>query len=134
MAQAPSPTADESVPPLATGDLLTREEFERRWDLHPEIKKAELINGMVFVEVTVSPRHGRSHGFVTTWLGTFAAERPETEMHPDVTVRLASDDLQPDALLRFVIGGRSRWASDCIEGPQSWLSRSRSVPWRRICT
>lgn len=105
------------MPPLATGDLLTRDEFERRWDLHPEIKKAELINGMVFLEVSVSPRHGRSHGWMSSWLGTFSASHPETEVHADVTVRLGDDDLQPDALLRLVTGGRSRWRSDCLEGP-----------------
>lgn len=97
--------------------MLTREEFERRWDLHPEIKKAELINGMVFLEVSVSPRHGRSHGHISGWLATYSANHPEAEFHADTTVRLGDNDVQPDALLRFVIGGRSRWADDAIEGP-----------------
>jgi hypothetical protein len=29
----------EFVPPLEHGDALSIEEFERRWQLHPEIKK-----------------------------------------------------------------------------------------------
>ncbi len=117
MAQAPSRAYQESVPPLETGDGLTREEFERRWDLHPEIKKAELIEGMVFLEVSVSPRHGRAHAWVSTWLGAFSAQHPEAEVHADVTVRAGNDDVQPDALLRFVTGGRSRWTDEAIEGP-----------------
>ena len=32
-----------TTPPLANGDRLTREEFERRYDAMPGLKKAELI-------------------------------------------------------------------------------------------
>ena len=41
------------VPPLGNGDHLTLEEFERRWAFHPEIKKAELIDGAVFRSVSI---------------------------------------------------------------------------------
>jgi hypothetical protein len=34
------------IPPLQSGDQLTRAEFERRYDATPNIKKAELINGV----------------------------------------------------------------------------------------
>jgi hypothetical protein len=37
------------LPPLQHGDHLTRDEFEWRWELQPELKKAELLNGMVFL-------------------------------------------------------------------------------------
>jgi hypothetical protein len=37
------------IPELAAGDKLTRAEFLRRWEAHPEIKKAELIGGIVFM-------------------------------------------------------------------------------------
>jgi hypothetical protein len=40
---------EQRVPPLETGDRLTRAEFLRRWEAHPEIKKAELIGGRVFM-------------------------------------------------------------------------------------
>ena len=33
--------------PLQSGDHLTRREFERRYAAHPEIRKAELIEGRV---------------------------------------------------------------------------------------
>lgn len=34
--------------PLYAGDRLTRQEFERRYQAHPEIKKAELVEGIVY--------------------------------------------------------------------------------------
>ena len=37
------------IPPLANGDRLTRAEFERRYAAMPELKKAELIEGVVNV-------------------------------------------------------------------------------------
>ena len=36
-------------PPLEHGDHLTREEFERRWENMPDLKKAELLNGRVYL-------------------------------------------------------------------------------------
>ena len=38
-----------AIPPLENGDRLTREEFERRYDAMPHLKKAELIEGVVYV-------------------------------------------------------------------------------------
>jgi len=35
------------IEPLVAGDRLTREEFLRRWEAIPELKKAELIGGGV---------------------------------------------------------------------------------------
>ena len=42
-----SPQKSSRTPPLNTGDRLSRAEFERRYQAHPEIAKAELIEGMV---------------------------------------------------------------------------------------
>ena len=35
--------------PLRNGDFLSRAEFERRYDAMPHLKKAELIEGMVYI-------------------------------------------------------------------------------------
>lgn len=43
------PQADAKIPPLENGDRLSREEFERRYEAMPELKKAELINGRVYI-------------------------------------------------------------------------------------
>jgi hypothetical protein len=37
------------IPPLETGDHLTRDEFERRYQAMPDVKKAELIEGVVYI-------------------------------------------------------------------------------------
>ena len=48
---------EDGVPPLEAGDKLTRAEFLRRWEAHPEIKKAELIGGMVFMPSPLCLQH-----------------------------------------------------------------------------
>lgn len=42
-------TPASAVPPLEHGDRLTADEFERRWEAMPELKKAELIDGTVYL-------------------------------------------------------------------------------------
>jgi hypothetical protein len=42
------------VPPLENGDQLTRDEFERRWDAMPQLKKVELIEGTVYIPAALS--------------------------------------------------------------------------------
>jgi Uma2 family endonuclease len=119
MAQARSLTPKETPPPLNAGDHLTREEFERRWDMHAEIKKAELIEGVVYLEVTVSRRHANPHTRLMTWLGTYVAARPDLEALDNVTVRFEGyNDLQPDGLIRLLQGGDSTVSDDdCVQGP-----------------
>ena len=48
-----------TIPPLESGDKLTRVEFERRYHAMPNLKKAELIEGVVYL---ASPLRFRSHG------------------------------------------------------------------------
>jgi hypothetical protein len=51
------PPDNGAIPPLENGDRLTRDEFERRYDAMPHLKKAELIEGEVYIPSPV--RHGR---------------------------------------------------------------------------
>ena len=49
-------------PPLNPGDHLSRVDFERRYEAHPDIKKAELIEGIVYMTSAVRfEQHGRPH-------------------------------------------------------------------------
>ena len=41
--------SSETVPALEPGDRLTRDEFERRYEAMPALKKAELIEGVVYM-------------------------------------------------------------------------------------
>src|SRR5690242_18786909 len=58
-----TPAGNGAVPPLRHGDRLTRAEFERRYDAMPHLKKAELIEGVVYMPSSVRLRsHGNPHG------------------------------------------------------------------------
>ncbi|RME76750.1 MAG: Uma2 family endonuclease [Chloroflexi bacterium] len=109
-------------PPLQPGDHLTRAEFERRYRAHPEIKKAELIDGVVYMPSPVHHKlHGTPHFNIITWLGVYRAGTPGVEGSDNATVRLDfENEVQPDALLRLEAerGGQSQVsADDFLEGP-----------------
>jgi Uma2 family endonuclease len=110
------------VPPLNAGDRLSRAEFERRHQAHPEIKKAELIEGVVYMSTPVRfEEHGRPHSDVMGWLSVYRAATPGVLAGDNVTVRLDfENEVQPDALLRLEPehGGRSYVTEDdYLEGP-----------------
>jgi Uma2 family endonuclease len=108
-----------TIPPLENGDRLTRIEFERRYHAMPQVKKAELIEGMVYM---ASPlrirRHGEPHARIMTWLGNYWAATPGIGLADNTTVRLDADnEPQPDALLRIEVGGQSSISDDdYVEG------------------
>jgi Uma2 family endonuclease len=114
-------TLNLAIPRLQNGDRLNRAEFERRYEAMPELKKAELIEGVVYVPSPVGfQRHGKQTHFINTWLGHYEAVTPETEGGNDTTVRLDLDnEPQPDAFLRITpkAGGQSRDSEDgYVEG------------------
>ncbi len=116
-----NPTQPTFIPALESGDRLTRAEFERRYQLHPAIKKAELIEGVVYVASPVRiKRHAEPHGDLITWLGVYKASTPGVTLGDNATVRLDLDnEPQPDGLLRLeeACGGQSRISDDdYIEG------------------
>jgi Uma2 family endonuclease len=104
---------------LEAGDNLTREEFHRRYLARPDIKKAELIDGVVYVPSPIRIRHhARPHGFIVAWLGQYVALAPDVMLAPNGTVYLDGQaEVQPDALLwRPGPGGPSLTDADYIEG------------------
>jgi len=108
-------------PRLEQGARLTREEFERRYDAMPNLKKAELIEGVVYMPSPVRHlEHGKPNGIVLTWIGTYYASTPLTDFSDNATVRLDEiNDPQPDAVLFITeaAGGRARIDEDnYIEG------------------
>ncbi len=114
------------IPPLHSGDRLSRAEFERRYAADPDVKQAELIEGVVYVASPVRfAQHGRPHSDIITWLGVYRAATPGITGADNATVRLDfENEVQPDALLRLQPqhGGRSRVTEDdYIEGPPELL-------------
>ena len=112
---------DNVVLPLENGDRLSRAEFERRYDAMPHLKKAELIEGVVYVPSPVRYlQHGSPHAQLIGWLIQYAAHTPGVGVADNTSVRLDLDnEPQPDALLLIdpAYGGQSRRsADDFIEG------------------
>jgi Uma2 family endonuclease len=89
------------LPALETGDRLTHAEFERRYEAMPQLKKAELIEGVVYLPAPVRHRqHGAPHAQLVGWLGRYAANTAGVEVGDNCSVRLDLDsEPQPDALV-----------------------------------
>jgi Uma2 family endonuclease len=117
-------TCDHRPPPLQSGDRLSREEFERRYDAMPELKKAELIDGVVYVPSPVNHRnHGNPHFNVIFWLGSYAALTPGVEGGDNSSLRLdPENEPQPDGFLIVLPahGGRVQIDGDdyIVGGPE----------------
>ena len=96
-------------PPLKHGEQLTRDEFERRYEAMPHLKKAELIGGIVYMGSPVrADIHGKPHGYIMAWIGVYCAATPGVDFLDNTTVHLDLDnEVQPDALLRINEGGSS---------------------------
>lgn len=111
-APSPSGRAAGVVPPLENGDRLNAREFLRRHAAMPHVRKAELIQGVVYMGSPVRlDRHGEPDSLIQTWLGCYAFATPGVRSATNSTVRLGPDDVpQPDALLRILPehGGQSR--------------------------
>ena len=90
-----------AIPPLEDGDRLTREEFERRYDAMPQLKKAELIEGVVHLPSPDRHRfHGAPHSTLIGWLFNYRARTPGVELSDNSTVHLSPNNIpQPDCLL-----------------------------------
>ena len=110
------------VPRLCAGDRLTRDEFERRYAAMPHCKKAELVEGVVYMPSPVNQeRHGRPHLLLAGWLAHYVAHTPGVDGGDNATVRLDLDnEPQPDLHLRIASphAGRTRLdAEGYVEGP-----------------
>jgi Uma2 family endonuclease len=112
-----APAAERGrVPPLENGDRLTRSEFERRYDALPHLKKAELIEGVVYIPSPVrQTQHGEPHAHLIGWLVHYTARSQGVRVGDNSTVRLDLDnEPQPDAVL-FIEpsrGGQARLDDD----------------------
>ena len=117
----PGLAAAPRVPELCTGDHLTRAEFERRYSAMPNVKKAELIEGVVYMPSPVTHKnHAHPHSMLVAWLVTYWSATPGTDIGDNGTVRLDwENEPQPDAMLRILpqCGGQSRDDDEYIGGP-----------------
>lgn len=100
--------------PLYSGDKLTASEFLRRFEAMPEVKKAELIHGIVYMASPVrAKQHGTPDSIMQGWLFTYMASTPGTRVAANSTVRFDADNVpQPDALLMIESGGQAKMGKD----------------------
>jgi len=87
----------------------------------PHLKKAELIEGIVYMPSPLrANQHGNPHLHLATWLGTYEAQTPGVKTFDNATVRLDFDnEPQPDLVLLKLPakGGQARISEDdYIEG------------------
>jgi Uma2 family endonuclease len=117
LAKPPVPTAAAApTPPLHSGDHLTAEEFERRYDAMPDLKKAELIDGVVYMPPAVTfEDHAGPHFDLISWLGLYRFVTPGVRGGDNGTLRLdVGSRPQPDAFLIILPthGGQVRIDAD----------------------
>jgi Uma2 family endonuclease len=115
------PTPSRQVLPLQQGDRLTRDEFEARYNATDGIKRAELIEGRVYVSPPVSfGAHGNPHFSLIGWLAAYAVATPGVLGGDNASLRLDLKNMpQPDGFLIIhpSRGGQARISDDdYIEG------------------
>ncbi len=90
------------IPWLESGDRLTRSEFLRRWEACPEIKHAELLEGIVYVNAAAirARHHGLPQQIISEWLGHYRQATPKVLVIGSSTIDLGDDDApEPDAVM-----------------------------------
>lgn len=136
MAHATTETSPAAVParpaiaPLEMGDRLTRVEFERRSQAMPELKKAELIEGVVYIPARSTAQYAGGRASVIGWLAAYRAATPGLLASANPTLRLDEDnEPQPDALLAIdsKCGGQSHVDEDSyFAGPPELIGEVAS--------
>ena len=95
------------LPPLREGDRLTRDEFMRRWDGMPDLGRAELIDGVVYMASPVSRPHRTFQYRLNGWLILYSLSTPGLDGGAGGTWLMREDGVpQPDLdlLLRMENG------------------------------
>ena len=125
MALLEKPRIPSTNPPqLMQGDVLTRMEFERRYAAMPGLKKAELIDGIVYMASPVrADVHGIPHSKLGTLLQVYATRHTGLLVADNATVRLDSlNEPQPDLLLMRENGQARVGVDGYISGPPELIA------------
>ena len=99
-----------------SGDRLSREEFLARWEQMPALKKAELIDGVVYMPSPVSKGHGRFDTIVQMLLNVYAARTPGCEPLSNATWLMLESAPQPDTCLYRVAEADAGTVQDLAAG------------------
>lgn len=95
---------------LATGQRMSREEFLWRWEQLPELKFAELVEGVVYVGSPLSAGHGTKDHLGGGWLAYYRMNTPGVIGSTNATWFMLESVPQPDQILAIEPGrgGQSR--------------------------
>ena len=111
MATHSSPLVD-----LRNGDRMSRDEFLWRWEQLPDLKFAELIEGVVYLSSPLSEPHSRYEQLLNRWLSRYEDDSPGVAILPNATWLLGDSSPQPDLALIRETGG-SHSAGKFRQGP-----------------
>jgi Uma2 family endonuclease len=103
------------MPTLEAGDYYSRDEFIRRYEARPDIKKAELINNVVFMASPAREEHSQPEFLLGYLVSAYSFETPFVEARPNMTVNLGPGSMaHPDWYLRIEksAGGRAAVGAD----------------------
>jgi Uma2 family endonuclease len=94
---------------LVTGERMTAEEFLRRWEELPDLKNAELIDGIVHVPSPVGCQHGGLSSRIIWWIAYYKQATSGCEAGSRATWLMLDSVPQPDVYLRILPshGGQS---------------------------
>lgn len=98
--------AGDTLPALEAGAHLTRHEFHRRYEAMPQLKKAELIEGIVYIVARDKHSYGVARARLAGWLGLYYASAAEVSVVMHASVILDADNVSA-AGYSAPIGGRS---------------------------
>ena len=100
---------ERTTKPLVDGERLTVDEFLRRWEEQPDLKLAELIEGVVYLPSPVGSAHGSHHFLTAGWLMHYSAGAQGCGGGAEGTWLMRGSAPQPDVYLRILpeYGGQS---------------------------
>jgi Uma2 family endonuclease len=125
------------VPPLRDGDRLTSDEFMRRWEAMPDVKLAELIDGVVYLSPLITIAHSEFHFSLSGWIGPLV-DSVSPALHVGISgmwLMGERDTAQPDIHLCVPpgYGGQSQVEGDYALGAPELIievsspSRNRNI-------
>jgi Uma2 family endonuclease len=113
--------------PLVQGHYLSLDEFLRRWEAMPELKRAELIRGVVYMPSPLSRLHAVMDQNVAGWLLTYRAATPGVEGANNASWVMGDADApQPDNSLYILpeFGGRIGMQGNLLKGAPDFLEET----------
>ena len=115
------------TPVLHDGDRMTRAEFLALWEQLPNVKRAELIGGVVHMPSPVSLDHAESEHDAAGWIFCYKVATPGTAAGNNATSILLDDAPQADVHLRILpeFGGKTWVENRLLHGPPELFVEAR---------